>query len=417
MDDHEKDASVELMRKVFNQLGENVTKATIYFTSWNTSRQFVSFLNTMPHLRELSLDDVHIGDNKWEEHETLNLHKLSVLNLIRDHYGIFDFINILPDGVVQTVELSEAFHDFSTFFQHQYNVKKLKVTDFFEVENFHNLKLQELSIASERSPADPYSENELLLEMLKLQPYLLKLEICDLIDKPIAVHICTKLKQLQLLSISFLDMIEGEEVLIALVLNLSNLHHLKELKLRSVDLDISTLTLVQQPMITKLFLHLYDPWIELDAVDLRLLKQAFPSLIELGLKNVVPHNIPDLLNVFSDIETLGLRIFSYPQSRVDLLKMTNEKSHENIKNFFLSFHYSNFDPVDIQFEKFVTIMSSLEALEIWNPEFFLNDVNRLNEALKSKLTKLKTLNVFKTDHYGVIHYPKKGSIVSPLMFE
>lgn len=417
MDDDEIKVSLEIIRTIFDHFGENITKARINFTSWNTSHQFVSFLNSMPHLKELSLDDVHIADNNWADHDTLNLHKLSALNLIRDHYRIFDFLNILPDGVIQSVELSQAFFDFSTFFLHQYNVKKLKVPDLFDVENFQNVKLHELSIASERLPADPYRESELLLEMLKLQPYLLKLEICDLIEKPIAVHICTKLKQLQSLSISFFDMIEGEEALTALVLNLSNLQHLKELKLRSIDFDIPTLTLVQQPMVTKLFLHIYDPWIEIDATDLMLLKQAFPSLIELGLKNVVPYNIPDVLNVFPDIETLGLRIFSYPQSTADLFEMTNEKAHENLKNFFLSFHHSDFNPIDIQFEKFVSNMSHLEALEIWNPQFFLNDVNGLTKSLKNKLTRLVKLNVFKTDHYGVIHYPEKGSIVSPHMFQ
>lgn len=413
-DDQIRELSVHHMLEISNKFGSSITKVTIWWANFISASHFTTFINAMCNLKELIIYQVGVGGRgaEWPR-ETLNFRNLKIL---RVHDVDEDFFDLLPFGVLEKVSLRG--YTPSSFFMHQGNIKELRLELGSIPETYEqlgNLQLQTLSLYFD---SDMYEVAEELNHVIMSQPMLLKLEIYGQINKPIVSSICTHLIQLKSLCFCFfgLEEVEGD-VLSDFVSNLRKLTHLEELCLRSYYIIVTELTVVQHPQIKKLFLENVDHMhseTQFDIDDLTALRGAFPCLNELGLNNCVCTNVYELLNLFADIESLSLRMYA-SGCKNDLFALGSKRAHENVKRLFFGFHHSMYDPMENEFLEFFRSMPHLESLEIWNAEYFVKDTAELILNLKKSLPKLRKLNVFKTDSFGLIHHSEKGSMIPSYM--
>lgn len=426
------------MRKISSHFGSNIKKAKIHRAIFSIFH-FTSFIQAMPQLKELHLHDIRVydlyelEDVEWPSslpQETLNLKNLSILKI--SDCGE-DFHNVLPVCDLQKVSFKSGISSTSSsFFENHFNIKSLSLGSISDGDSkkFSSLQLRVLSVFP--GVHSSVFRNE-LLHVIATQHRLSKLDIYGQIDRPILTTIFTYLKQLKSLSFDLCGYDE-EAILPELVSNLQKLTQLEVLGLRSYHIDIRRITTVRHTQIKKLFLsnvdrtnlisnkddldvqfsEIYPHTTNFSNENIAALRQAFPSLIELGLNNFIPTNVYHLLNTFDDIEMLSLRTYG-SLFQTSLFRKTNRRIHLNVKKFFFSFHESQYDPIAKEFLEFLFSMPHLEVLDIWKAKYF--DRKGLISALKKNLLKLRKLNLFENDSSdSSIAEGGEGSTVSLNMY-
>ncbi|CRK91670.1 CLUMA_CG005319, isoform A, partial [Clunio marinus] len=283
--------------------------------------QLIKILNCLPNVEDLTLRNICVGGRSSDDDSELNMHKLR--NLMID-YCMFDSPNILNKIPKDTVrDLIFTFEpvdetSYQQFFNKQTKIRKLEIFENDQI-NFSHLELEHLKISS----------NINLPVVLRQQPKLRYLDFAiTWIDNEIFTAMC-ELKDLEVAKMLI------DQVSCHVFKSLKGMFKLKELRLDShcsydggYLLELSMMQFLQIEKFTLLFSER-----KISQEILIQLSQNFRKLKHIEFLNRSISIINTLLEYFPNLESILFDFFSIFGAPEDILIVSEDLRHENLKQF------------------------------------------------------------------------------------
>ncbi|CRK87438.1 CLUMA_CG001239, isoform A [Clunio marinus] len=368
---------------VLSELGGTITRAEVTRVR-GMECQLMELLNLLPNLEELHLN-YFFKDKESENFKTvLHLKKLKTFKLSSWH-EIRNIMDQLLSGVLEdvTIEISRQEHqDLSKFYENQINVKKLEISSSSHLRWINHMTLDEFTF--NEVFGEDLLNNEEIIDFLRTQTRLVKLDLRCEINDPKVKFICTSLASLQSLNIKLY------EITPEILENLNNLKYLNDLSFGVFEMDVNVFTMGRFLNITKLGIRQQQSTI-IDVENLLAMEKAFPSLQEISLEGLVPVNIFIILNIFERLTVIAIK-FSHEHNE-DFFDHSHIKStYSNINKLRLNLEGRNIiNETNIEnFLSFIYSMPKLESLELADIE-----VNETTARMLENLPLLKSFKISK----------------------